>query len=76
MHKSKMTVGHDKTKLLVPSHSADSGADCTIRVAGKTVRAPDQLKLLSIALDKLMHFGAHCRNLRARMRLAQCDCVN
>ena len=51
-----MTVGHDKTKakLLVPSHRADSGADCTVRVAGKSVRPPDQLKLLSIALDKLI----------------------
>ena len=37
-------------------------------MAGETVVAGDQLKLLGVTLDRLLHFGPNCRNLRQRVR--------
>ena len=36
-----MLAADEKTQLLVPSQSAADSADCTNKVAGKTVRAAD-----------------------------------
>ena len=66
--RSKMTVAGEKTQLLVLSQSAADTVDCSIKVAGKSVRAADHLKLLGVTFDRLLHFGAHCRGLRARVR--------
>ena len=66
--RSKMVVAGEKTQLLVLSQSAADSADCAIKVAGKVVQAADHLKLLGVTFDRLLHFGAHCRSLRARVR--------
>ena len=63
-----MVVAGEKTQLLVLSQSAADSADCAIKVAGKVVQAADHLKLLGVTFDRLFHFGAHCRSLRARVR--------
>ncbi|KAF0296481.1 Retrovirus-related Pol polyprotein from type-1 retrotransposable element R1 4 [Amphibalanus amphitrite] len=65
---SKMLVAGEKTQLLVLSQSAADAADCAIKVDGKLVPAADRLKLLGVTLDRLLHFGAHCRSLRSRVR--------
>jgi len=61
---SKMLVAGDKTQMLVLSKWAPDAADCSIRVAGKVVSAGDQLTLLGVSLDRLLHFGGHCRRLK------------
>ena len=66
--RSKMAVAGEKTQLLVLSQSAADSADCAIKVAGKVVQAADHLKLLGVTFDRLLHFGANCRSLRARVR--------
>ena len=66
--RSKMLVAGEKTQLLVLSQAAADSAGCAIKVAGKTVTAADNLKLLGVSFDRLLHFGAHCRGLRARVR--------
>ena len=65
---SKMTVAGQKTQALVLSQWARDAVNCTVKVAGETVVAGDQLKLLGVTLDRLLHFGPHCRNLRQRVR--------
>ena len=63
-----MTVTGQKTQALVLSQWARDAVNCTVKVAGETVVAGDQLKLLGVTLDRLLHFGPHCRNLRQRVR--------
>ncbi|KAF0287013.1 putative RNA-directed DNA polymerase from transposon BS [Amphibalanus amphitrite] len=65
---SKMVVAGQKTQALVLSQWARDAVNCSVQVAGETVVAGDQLKLLGITLDRLLHFGAHCRSLRQRVR--------
>lgn len=65
---SKMLVAGEKTQLLVLSQSAADAKNCGIKVDGKSVQAADSLKLLGVTLDRLLHFGAHCRGLRSRVR--------
>ena len=64
---NKMTVAGEKTQLLVLSQWARD-SNCEIRVAGEVVRSGGQLKLLGVTLDRLLHFGPHCRALRQRTR--------
>ena len=66
--KCKMTVAGEKTQALVLSQWARDATDCTLRVAGKVVTAGSELKLLGVTLDRLLHFGPHCRALRRRVR--------
>ncbi|KAF0306566.1 putative RNA-directed DNA polymerase from transposon BS [Amphibalanus amphitrite] len=70
---SKMRVASEKTQVLVLSQAPKDAVDCYIKVAGETVAAGAQLKLLGVTLDRTLHFGAHCRNLRqkTRPRIAQ-----
>ncbi|XP_043212634.1 uncharacterized protein LOC122376759 [Amphibalanus amphitrite] len=65
---SKMVVAGQKTQALVLSQWARDAVNCSVQVAGETVVAGDQLKLLGVTLDRLLHFGAHCRSLRQRVR--------
>ena len=65
---AKMTVAGQKTQALVLSQWSRDAADCTVKVAGEAVVAGDQLRLLGITLDRLLHFGPHCRALRRRVR--------
>ena len=66
--RSKMRVAGQKTQMLVLSQWARDADNCTIKVAGESVSASAQLKLLGITLDRLLHFGPHCRSLRQRVR--------
>ncbi|KAF0290571.1 putative RNA-directed DNA polymerase from transposon BS [Amphibalanus amphitrite] len=65
---NKMTVAGQKTQALVLSQWPRDAANCSVKVAGETVTAGDQLKLLGVTLDRLLHFGPHCRSLRQRVR--------
>ena len=65
---SKMAVAGQKTQALVLSQWSRDAVNCTVQVAGETVVAGDQLKLLGVTLDRLLHFGPHCRSLRQRVR--------
>ncbi|KAF0304847.1 putative RNA-directed DNA polymerase from transposon BS [Amphibalanus amphitrite] len=65
---AKMQVAGEKTQALVLSQWARDATDCSLRVAGKIVSAGDHLKLLGVTIDRLLHFGPHCRNLRQRVR--------
>ena len=65
---SKMAVAGQKTQALVLSQWSRDAVNCTVQVAGETVVAGDQLKLLRVTLDRLLHFGPHCRSLRQRVR--------
>ncbi|KAF0291500.1 Retrovirus-related Pol polyprotein from type-1 retrotransposable element R1 4 [Amphibalanus amphitrite] len=40
----------------------------SIKVAGVTVKARDTLNLLGVTLDRLLHFGQHCKKLNQRTR--------
>ena len=64
---NKMRVAGEKTQLLVLSQW-HRDKDCEIQVAGQPVRAGEQLKLLGVTLDRLLHFGPHCRALKQRTR--------
>ena len=65
---SKMMVAGQKTQALVLSQWSRDAVNCTFKVAGETVTPGDQLKLLGVTLDRLLHFGPHCRSLRQRVR--------
>ena len=65
---AKMVVSGEKTQLLVLSQQARDADGCFIKVAGKTVKAKETLHLLGITLDRLLHFGPHCRQLRSKTR--------
>ena len=67
---SKMTVAGQKTQALLLSQWSRNAVNCTVKVAEETVTAGDQLKLLGVTLDRLLHFGPHCRSLRERVRPA------
>jgi len=66
--RSKMQVAGEKTQLLVLSHYYPDSVGCEVKVAGKTVAGGSTLTLLGVTLDRLLHFGDHCRKLRGRSR--------
>ncbi|XP_043195854.1 uncharacterized protein LOC122367106 [Amphibalanus amphitrite] len=65
---SKMRVASEKTQVLVLSQAPKDAVDCYIKVAGETVAAGAQLKLLGVTLDR-----PPPKNLRqkTRPRIAQ-----
>ena len=63
-----MIVSEEKTQLLVLSQQARDAEDCRIKVDRKTVQAKETLHLLGVTLDRLLHFGPHCRRLRSKVR--------
>ena len=65
---SKMRVAGEKTQVLVLSQAPRDAADCTIKVAGEAVSGGAQLKLLGVTLERTLHFGAHCKSLRGKIR--------
>ena len=65
---NKMVVSGEKTQLLVLSQQARDADGCRIKVDRKTVEARETLHLLGVTLDRLLHFGPHCRRLRSKVR--------
>lgn len=65
---SKMAVAGQKTQVMVLSQWARDALGCSIKVAGVTVTARETLNLLGVTLDRLLHFGPHCRRLKQRTR--------
>ena len=63
-----MVVATEKTQILVLSMWDRDAVDCHIKMAGKTVTATETTNLLGVQLDRLLHFGPHCRSLRGRIR--------
>ena len=69
----KMRIAGAKTQVLALSQWSKDAAGLSIKVAGTPVPGTDQLKLLGVTFDRLLHFGAHCRSLRRKVtpRIAQ-----
>ena len=69
----KMKLAGEKTQVLALSQWARDANNMEIKVAGKTVKGASTLKLLGVTFDRLLHFGAHCTELRrkTRPRIAQ-----
>ena len=65
---SKMVVSGWKTQVLVLSQWAKDAVDLSIMVAGAQVEARETLNLLGVTLDRLLHFGPHCKKMRRRTR--------
>lgn len=65
---SKMVVSGEQTQVLVLSQWAKDAVDLSIRVAGAPVEARETLNLLGVTLDRLLHFGPHCKKMRRRTR--------
>ena len=65
---AKMKVAGEKTQLLVLSQWARDTTNVAIKVAGAPVAASPQLKLLGVTFDRLLHFGPHCKSLKAKVR--------
>ena len=63
-----MVVSGEKTQVLVLSQWARDAVGVTIEVAGATVEVRETLNLLGVTLDRLLHFGPHCKRLRQRSR--------
>ena len=66
--RNKMTIAGHKTQLLVLSQWNRDAKNATIKVAGASVGASAQVKLLGVTLDRLLHFGEHCASLRRKVR--------
>ena len=65
---SKMIVAGEKTQVMVLSQWARDAVGLSIRVAGVRVTARATLNLLGVTLDRLLHFGPHCKRLKRRTR--------
>ena len=63
-----MRMAGQKTQVLVLSQWSRDAVKCTVKVAGEAVVAGDCLNLLGVTMDRLFHFGPHCRSLRQRVR--------
>ena len=63
-----MTVSGEKTQVLVLSQWARDAMGLSIRVAGVRVTASESLNLLGVSLDRLLHFGRHCKKMKGRTR--------
>ena len=63
-----MTVSGEKTQVLVLSQWARDAMGLSIRVAGVRVTASESLNLLRVSLDRLLHFGRHCKRMKGRTR--------
>ena len=63
-----MTVSGAKTQVLVLYQWARDTVGLSIRVAGAVVMARETLNLLGVLLDRLLHFGPHCKRLKGRTR--------
>ncbi|KAF0287547.1 putative RNA-directed DNA polymerase from transposon BS [Amphibalanus amphitrite] len=64
----KMRVAGEKTQAIVLSQWARDAGELTVKVAGVSVKAGSQLRLLGVTFDRLLHFGPHCTDLRRRVR--------
>ncbi|KAF0288249.1 Retrovirus-related Pol polyprotein from type-1 retrotransposable element R1 4 [Amphibalanus amphitrite] len=64
----KMRVAGEKTQALVLSQWARDASRLSIRVAGAEVTGGTTLRLLGVSFDRLLHFGAHCNELRKKVR--------
>ena len=69
----KMRIASEKTQALVLSQWARDAENFSIKVAGTSVKGSKYLNLLGINIDRLLHFGEHCRKLRRKVkpRIAQ-----
>ena len=64
----KMRVAGEKTQALVLSQWARDATGLCIKVSGAEVTAGTSLRLLGVTFDRLLHFGAHCAELRRKVR--------
>ena len=60
----KMRVAGEKTQALVLSQWARDATG----LSGAEVTAGTSLRLLDVTFDRLLHFGAHCAELRRKVR--------
>ena len=64
----KMRIAGEKTQALALSQWARDGTHLKVKVAGAEVTAGTSLRLLGVTFDRLLHFGAHCSELRKKVR--------
>ena len=64
----KMRIAGEKTQALALSQWARDATHLKVKVAGAEVTAGTSLRLLGVTLDRLLHFGAHCSELRKKVR--------
>lgn len=58
-----MVVSGAKIQVLVMSQWARDADPFSFKVDGKSVTAGDTLQLLGVTIDRLLHFGPHCKRL-------------
>ena len=63
-----MRVAGEKTQDLVLFQWARDATGLCIKVSGAEVTAGTSLRLLGVTFDRLLHFGAHCAELRRKVR--------
>ena len=73
----KMRIAGEKTQALALSQWARDATHLKVKVAGAEVTAGTSLRLLGVTFDRLLHFGAHCSELRrkVRPRIAHLRCM-
>ena len=64
----KMRIAGEKTQALALSQWARDATHLRVKVAGAEVTAGTSQRLLGVAFDRLLHFGAHCSELRKKVR--------
>ena len=64
----KMRIAGEKTQALALSQWARDATHLKVKVAGAEVTAGTSLRLLGVTFDRLLHFGAHCSELRKKVR--------
>ena len=57
-----------KTQVIVLPQWAHDPVGLTIKMGGATVKTRETLNLLGVTLDRLLHFGPHCKKLKQRSR--------
>ena len=61
-------VSCPKTQVVVLSQWARDATGITIKVDGASVEERETLDPLGVILDRLLHFGPHCKKLKQRSR--------
>ena len=63
-----MRIAGEKTQAIVLFQWARDATRLRLKVAGAEVAGGPALRLLGVTFDRLLHFGAHCADLRRKVR--------
>ena len=62
----KMQIAPQKTQLMIFTQLAGEREKGNIWVHGHKINAQHTIKILGVTLDRLLHMGAHCKEVRAK----------